>query len=133
MKQKTAAAKAQLDQKQADYNQALSALNDAKARQNAQIQREALQRQVAQEQQRLQRNSQGGYRIVNGQVVDQNGILVPGWTVVNGQAVKLSTNQASQQRLPQTSSNTGLTGVLAGIVGLISMFGLLGTRKKRNM
>lgn len=81
-----------------------------------------------------------GAKVVNGRVVDANGNVLSGWTVVNGQAVKsgravaVSVQEpaaASATRLPQTSNDNSLALAGLGAASLLGMFGLAGLNKKR--
>lgn len=81
-----------------------------------------------------------GAKVVNGRVVDANGNVLSGWTVVNGQAVRnentVAVNAdgqaaASAKRLPQTGSNDSLALAGLGAASLLGMFGLAGLNKKR--
>ena len=91
-----------------------------------------------------------GAKIVNGQVVDANGHVLPGYTVVNGQIVKtnsgvnssavagsmtntsLKRSNLNNGQLPQTSdaNQAGLVGL--GVASMLGMLGLAGIRRKQN-
>lgn len=89
-----------------------------------------------------------GAHVVNGQVVDGNGNVIPGYTVVNGQIVKTNENQMvngtamvtptglqrkdlDNGRLPQTGnqSQAGLIGL--GVAAFMATFGLGVTKRRR--
>lgn len=81
-----------------------------------------------------------GAKVVNGHVVDAQGNILPGWKVVNGQAVKDNTAvmtretykaQQAKKQLPQTGNDNSLAVMSLGAAGFLGMLGLAGLNKKR--